>query len=87
MSDGKPLLDAKDIQNVFGGLPDIAKLHIQIHQDLSDLIDNWDEDCCIANVITKYQDNLLKVNVNILNIIVETYIYKMVYLFYLLSKN
>ena len=60
-SEGQPLLAQEDIRSVFGGIPDIARLHASIHKDLSDLIDDWDEGCCIADVINKYQEQLIKV--------------------------
>ncbi|XP_002131614.3 protein ECT2-like isoform X2 [Ciona intestinalis] len=59
--EGKPLLAPEDIRNAFGGIDDIAKLHACIHQDLSEMIDNWEEDCCIAHIFTKYREQLLKV--------------------------
>jgi len=61
VSEGQPLLAQEDICSVFGGIPDIARLHASIHKDLSDLIDDWDEGCCIADVINKYQEQLIKV--------------------------
>lgn len=61
VADGHPLLAHEDIRAAFGGIADIAALHSSMHQELSDLIDNWDEDCCIANIIIKYKEQLMKV--------------------------
>nr|CAB3240771.1 protein ECT2-like [Phallusia mammillata] len=61
VSEGRPLLAPEDIRSAFGGITDIAALHSSIHHDLSSLFDNWDEECCIANIIIKYEDQLMKV--------------------------
>lgn len=62
VQDGSPILATEDIRSIFGGIEDILKVHMQIHQDLSEVIQEWEEDCCIANIITKYQSQLTKVS-------------------------
>nr|XP_039249551.1 protein ECT2-like isoform X2 [Styela clava] len=58
---GEPILAAEDIRNIFGGISDILKVHSEMHQELSEMISEWQEDCCIAGIITKYQSQLTKV--------------------------
>ena len=62
VADGKPLLASEDIRSIFGGIREIANLHSHLHHDVSEIIDNWEEDCCIADVIKKYKEQLIEVS-------------------------
>ncbi|CAK8677722.1 unnamed protein product [Clavelina lepadiformis] len=59
--EGHPLLAAEDIRSVFGGISQIAELHSFIHKDLSEIIDNWSENCCVADLFIKYEEKMIKV--------------------------
>lgn len=58
---GKPILASEDIRNIFGGIEEIADVHSDIHRDVSQIIDNWTEDCCVGEVIQKYKEKLIEV--------------------------
>ena len=60
-AEGKPILAAKDIRSIFGGVQEIISVHSYIHHDVSEIIDNWTEDCCIGEVIKKYKEKLIEV--------------------------
>jgi len=55
-----PPLALPDIENIFGGITAIKDVHVQIYKDLKELIDDWDEECCVGEVICKYEDKLIK---------------------------
>ena len=61
VTDGKPLLAIEDMKSIFGGVQEIADVHSQMHADVSEIIDNWEEDCCLADIIKKYEKQLIEV--------------------------
>jgi len=61
VEDGTPILASEDIRQIFGEFDALHEVHTCIHNDLKELIDNWSEDCCIAEIVNKYSDKLLKV--------------------------
>ena len=62
MIDGRPILASEDIRQIFGEISNLFQVHTAIHDDLKVLIDNWTEDCCIAEIVNKYSERLLKVS-------------------------
>lgn len=63
--DGDPILAVEDIKSVFNGVAEILSVHMKIHQELSNVISDWNEDCCIASIITKYQSQLTTVIISV----------------------
>lgn len=59
--EGNPILAPEDIRQVFGEIDAIHQVHHNIHDELKEIVDNWQEDCCIARIINKYSEQLLKV--------------------------
>ena len=60
--EGRPILASEDIRQIFGEISNLYQVHTAIHDDLKVLIDNWTEDCCIAEIVNKYSERLLKVS-------------------------
>ena len=67
---GNAIMAVEDIRTIFGGIKEIAALHSHLHHDVSEIIDNWEEDCCIADVIKKYKSQLIEVcTANVTNLL------------------
>jgi len=44
-------------------IKELESLHTHLHRDVSNIIDNWEEDCCIGDVIKKYKQQLIEVTI------------------------
>jgi hypothetical protein len=51
---GGPIIDPQNIKAIFGGIPPIFEVHVKIRDELSEIINNWQEDALVGNVILKH---------------------------------
>lgn len=57
---GGPLLDPTEVKIIFGHLPPIFEVHSKLCHDLSELLNDWHEECSISSVILRHSQDLLK---------------------------
>ncbi|ESN90724.1 hypothetical protein HELRODRAFT_70830 [Helobdella robusta] len=64
---GGPILDAQEVKSIFGGIVNIHDIHVQIRDELNDVVSNWLEDLPVGNIFIKHSEELMKFYPNFIN--------------------
>ncbi|XP_061194759.1 protein ECT2-like isoform X2 [Saccostrea echinata] len=54
------ILAPQDIKLIFGNIPPIYKVHCEIKEELTAMMENWTEECLVGQVISKHAEAMLK---------------------------
>ncbi|ESN93890.1 hypothetical protein HELRODRAFT_193914 [Helobdella robusta] len=57
---GGPILDQQESKNIFGGIPPICEIHLQIKSEISKIVQNWSDELFVGDVFLKHADSFIK---------------------------